>query len=350
MDFTELNPDQRREAINTQQRYQSWRGAKARALAFRGSMVWAKAKGHEYLSRVAYDKRGRRRQTSLGRRSEATERIKAEFERGRDDAAERLKSLAQVMARQSAVNRALGLGRVPLIAARILRALDDSGLLGGGIRVIGTNAIYAYEAAAGVHIDSALTTTEDIDLLLDSRARLALVAANDLEAASLLRVFQRVDRSFQRTDQDFRASNKDGYLIDLVKPLRNPPWSEDPAKLGDDPNDLAAVEIEGLAWHESAPPFEATVIDDRGEPLRLVTSDPRVFAIHKYWLTTRADREPVKRRRDADQACTVASLVATFMPHLPVEARDLRMLPAKLIDEAKPMFVRREALDYSYRP
>ncbi len=344
MEFRELNPDQRREAINTQQRYQSWRDAKARARTFRGSIVWAKAKGHEYLCRVAYDKRGRRRQTSLGRRNETTERIKAEFERGRDDAAERLKSLEQVMARQSAINRALGLGRMPLIAARILRALDDGGLLGGGIRVIGTNAIYAYEAAAGVHIDSALTTTEDIDLLLDTRARLALVAADDLEATSLLRIFQRVDRSFRRTDRDFRAANKEGYLVDLVKPLRNPPWAEDFVRIGDDPNDLAAVEIEGLAWHESAPPFEATVVDDRGEPLRLVTSDPRVFAIHKYWLSTRADREPIKRRRDADQARAVATLVATFMPHLSVEPHDLRMLPAKLIDEAKPMFVRWEPL------
>jgi hypothetical protein len=102
--------------------------------------------------------------------------------------------------------------------------------------------------------------------------------------------------------------------------------------------------------HERAPPFEATVIDDRGEPLRLVTSDPRVFAIHKYWLSMRADREPIKRRRDADQARAVASLVATFLLQLPVGPRDLRMLPAKLIDEAKPMFVRREALDYSCRP
>jgi hypothetical protein len=53
------------------------------------------------------------------------------------------------MVRQAAVNRALGLGRVPLMNARIIRALDKSGLLGAGIRVVGTNAIYAYEAIAG---------------------------------------------------------------------------------------------------------------------------------------------------------------------------------------------------------
>jgi hypothetical protein len=127
--YIEFNPDQRREVINTQQRFQSLREARARARGYRGSMVWAKARGHEYLSRVGYDKRGLRRQSSLGHRSEETERVKAEFERGRDEARERLRDLEEVMARQAAVNRALGLGRAPLLAARILRALDENGLM-----------------------------------------------------------------------------------------------------------------------------------------------------------------------------------------------------------------------------
>lgn len=47
--------------------------------------------------------------------------------RARDDASERLKEL-EPMQRQAAVNRALGLGRVLLIGARIMRALDEHGL------------------------------------------------------------------------------------------------------------------------------------------------------------------------------------------------------------------------------
>lgn len=151
----------------------------------------------------------------------------------------------------------------------------------GRLRVVGTNAIYAYEAAAGVHLDPGLTTTEDIDLLLDSRARLAFIATEDLGAASLLRILQRVDKSFRRTERAFRAANRAGYLVDLVKALRDPPWADGAVRIGDDPDDLVAVEIEGLTWLESAPAFESTVIDERGAPLRLVTVDPRVFAIHK---------------------------------------------------------------------
>jgi hypothetical protein len=336
--YIDLNPDQRREAVNTQQRFQALREARTLARGYRGSMVWAKVGGHEYLSRVGYDRRGRRRQSSLGRRSRETERLKAEFERGREEARRRLRDLNEVMARQAAVNRALGLGRAPPLAARILRALDENGLMEGGLRVIGTNAIYAFEAAAGVHLDPGLTTTEDIDLLLDSRARLAFIATEDLDAASLIRILQRVDKSFRRSERTFRAVNRDGYLVDLVKALRDPPRSDGAIRVGDDPDGLVAVEIDGLAWLESAPKFEATVIDERGEAVRFATVDPRVFAIHKHWMSSRADREPLRRRRDADQAKAVAALVAAFMPQLPLEPSELRMLPGALIDEARPMF------------
>ena len=178
------------------------------------------------------------------------------------------------------------------------------------------NALYAYEAAAGVRIESGLTATEDIDLLLDSRARLQFVATGEAETASLLRVLQQVDGSFERSREPFRARNRDGYIVDI----------------------LEAMSVEGLAWHESAPAFEAVAIDERGEPLRLVASDPRVFAIHKYWLAQRLDREPIKKPRDLQQARVVAALTAAFLPHLRLDGDDLRMLPKELVDEAQPLF------------
>ncbi len=315
-EFSDLNPDQRREAINTQQRFAGLAEAQARRQAFRGSMVWGESKSRQYLMRSAYDKQGRRRQTSLGPRSPETERIKAQFDQGRIEARARWDSLRLVMDRQAAVNRALGLGRVPLLGARIMRALDASGLLGGAIRVLGTNALYAYEAVAGVRIESGLTATEDIDLLLDSRARLQFVATGEEETASLLRVLQQVDGSFERSRERYRARNRDGYIVDLIK----------------------ADEFEGLAWHESAPAFEAVAIDERGEPLRIVASDPRVFAIHKYWLSQRLDREPIKKPRDLRQAQVVAALVAAHLPHLRLDGDDLRMLPKELVDAAMPLF------------
>jgi hypothetical protein len=346
-DFTELNPDQRREAINTQQRYGTLRQVASRARELRGSMVWSTVKGRDYLVRAHYDRQGRRRQTSLGLRSEKTELIKREYDLARAEADTRLDDIATVMTRQAAVNRALGLGRVPLLGARIIRALDEAGLLGAGLRVLGTYAVFAYEAVAGVMLDPGLATTEDIDLLLDTRGQVSLGAvstdavstgAEAIGDHSLLKILQKVDRSFMLSASPFRAANRDGYLVDLIKPLRNPPWSGDGTRPADAPRDLEAVEIEGLVWHENAPPFEAVVLDDRGAPLRIVTSDPRVFAAHKLWLSRRADRAPLQRKRDAAQAQAVAALVTRHMPHLPFITDELRMLPKDVVDQAAYLF------------
>lgn len=338
MEFQELNNDQRREVVNTQQRYAAFRDAKARLAACRGSMVWNEVKGTEYLVRSGYDKAGIRRQTSLGPRSPETERIKAEYDRGRAEAEARFKDINSIMTRQAALNRAVGLGRVPLMGAKIIRALDDNGMLGAGIRVLGTNAIYAYEAAAGVRVDPGLTTTEDIDFLFDSRGGLTFVATEEVSEQSLLNILRKVDRSFRKSRRIFRAENRDGYLVDLIKPLRNPPWRSEQEKIGSDPEDLTAAEIEGLTWHENAPPFEAVGVDDKGEPLRIVATDPRVWAAHKLWLSKRRDREPIKRQRDAAQARAIAALVARYLTHLPFDQEQLRMLPKDLFDSAVHLF------------
>jgi hypothetical protein len=336
--FQELNGDQRREAINTQQRYAAYREAVQRNNEYRGSMGWKHIHEREYLVRSYYGKSGVRRQTSLGLKSKKTEAIKLEFDRGRLEAQKRLKDVQTVMTRQAAINRALGLGRVPLAGAKIIRTIDEAGLLGSGIRVLGTNAIYAYEAVAGVRIDPGLTSTEDIDLLFDARQRLSFVADKDVSQPSLLRLLQKTDSSFRRSSRKFQAANRDGYLVDLIKPVRNPPWAKEKERIGPDENDLTAAEIEGLAWQESAPSFEAVAIDERGEACRIVTTDPRVWAAHKFWLSKRKDREPVKRRNDAAQARAVAQLVVQYMQHLSYAADELRMLPKRVFDEAKALF------------
>jgi hypothetical protein len=338
IEFQELNGDQRRETVNTQQRYAAYREADDRTKGYRGSMVWTQIKGRDYLVRSHYDKSGVRRQTSLGHRSKENEAIKREYERGRSEAQQRLENLRSVLARQSAINRAIGLGRVPLIGAKIIRALDQAGILGSGIRVLGTNSIYAYEAAAGVRIDPSLTTTEDIDLLLDARAGLTFQADENVSHPSLLHLLRKIDRSFERSAQTFRAVNKDGYLVDLIKPLRNPPWEAEKQQTVRDNDDLLAAEIEGLSWHESASSFEVFAIDERGEPFRIVATDPRVWTAHKLWLSNRQDREPLKRRRDKAQAKAIGRLVAAYMPHLPYVSEQLRMLPKAVFDKAAALF------------
>lgn len=340
----ELNNDQRRELINSRQRFEALRNAAARVAAYRGSMVWSRSKDADYLLRSFYDEAtGARRQRSLGVRGAATERKKAEFDSGRAEAKARHDAAREVMVRQAAINRALGLGRVPLLGAKIVRALDDAGLLGRGLRIVGTHALYAYEAAAGVFCEPDITTTEDIDLIFDSRAALRFVATERVAERGLMGLLKRVDRSFERTPQGFRAANDEGYLVDLVKPMRDPPWDEDRSALAADANDLTAVEIEGLIWLENAPSFEAMAIDERGAPLRMLTVDPRAFAAHKLWVSRQPSRDPLKRARDDAQARAVAKLVTTRLEHLAYRADELEMLPRAVFDAAAHLFVREVA-------
>ena len=341
-DFIEFNNDQRRESINTAQRFQAWREAAEREHGYRGSMVWDETAGRRYLLRSYYDEKGLRRQRSLGPESPETIALKQRFDEGRLDAVSTRKKLDVVIGRQAAINRALGLGRVPLLTARILRLLDRRGLLGRGLRVVGTNALYAYEAACGVILDASVTTTEDVDLLFNSRRRLRLVGDPDLPDDTLFQLLKRADRSFTMARQSFRARNDEGFLVDLIKPMSNPPWAKGAMKLSEG-QDLEAAEIEGLVWMENAPSFQQVVIDERGFPLRMIAADPRVFAIHKLWVSSRAERDAVKRVRDRAQSLLVAKLAKTHMQHLPFEPSELRMMPETVVSDALTEFERADA-------
>ena len=66
--FQELNADQRRESVNSRQRFEAWRAAERRLAQHKGSMVWAETKGRDYLRRSYYDEGSVvRRQTSATR-------------------------------------------------------------------------------------------------------------------------------------------------------------------------------------------------------------------------------------------------------------------------------------------
>jgi nucleotidyltransferase-like protein len=48
--------------------------------------------------------------------------------------------------------------------------------------------------------------------------------------------------------------------------------------MADLPNDVEAIAILGLGWLVNSHRVEATAIDERGYPLRMVVGDPRAFA------------------------------------------------------------------------
>lgn len=178
--------------------------------------------------------------------------------------------------------RGVAINRVPSIVTAALRRLDEYGLLGKNLTVIGTNAMHGYESVGGVMFDVGLMATTDVDLLWDARSALKLALLDDEVAeAGVLAVLRKVDRSFEPVRKgSFRAVNKNGFYVDLVKQTPNPPWkSGEPMQIA--AGDLTRSWLPNIKWLLSSAKFEATVIGQDGLPEPMVSPDPRAFAVSR---------------------------------------------------------------------
>jgi hypothetical protein len=61
----------------------------------------------------------------------------------------------------------------------------------------------------------------------------------------------------------------------------------------------------------------------------MVVIDPRAFALHKAWVSSKEDREQVKAKRDFQQA-EAAALIATRYLRRSFDSPDLAALPHSL--------------------
>ncbi len=145
----DIGDDARRQYIDAQSTFTAWEDARSAVAEVRGGMYWKRQGKTDYLIRTS----PKNAQTSLGPRSEETESIHAKFTDRKSRAEARVKDLATELVRHQRMNRALFVGRAPQVLGDVLRALADAGLT-EYFMVVGTHALYAYEAAAGVRFES----------------------------------------------------------------------------------------------------------------------------------------------------------------------------------------------------
>jgi hypothetical protein len=167
-----LSNQQRLHQVNTEQLFENYRSALNHAAAYQYGMRWKTVRSTEYLFR---DKDRRGNGKSLGPRSPETEAVLAAFASGRTVAQERLQLITEKIQEQARLNKALRINRVPRVVARVLRELDRAGLH-DSFTVIGTQALYAYEAVAGAHFLLELLASGDVDLLYDARQKMTVVS------------------------------------------------------------------------------------------------------------------------------------------------------------------------------
>lgn len=304
----ELRPAAQRQYIDAVAVFTAYEEAFAEAAQVRGGMYW---KNTGYLIRTSASGG----EKSLGRRSPETEAIFERFTKRKNEATERLAGLKSSLEEHKRLNRALHVGRVDPLVTSVLARLEAVGLA-EHFRVIGTHALYAYEAAAGIAFEADAVATRDIDLLWDVSRRVQFHTALGRVDKSMLAVLRKVDPSFRvRRSQKYTAVNKDGFEVDI---LRREPVDGDPhpVRLSDDEDDFWVAQAPNAHLLLDAPPFSAVIVASNGAMARMNTLHPLVFARFKHWMAQLPDRDSRKRSRDELQANAVEDVVRKYLPHL----------------------------------
>ena len=254
-------------------------------------------------------------ETSLGARAPETEAIYARFTRRKQESAERMAGLRAALVQQQRLNRALRVGRVDPLVVSLLGRLAST-QLGEHFRVIGTHALYAYEAVAGVRLDAEVLATRDMDLLWDTRKRITFSTRLARVDSSMLGVLKKVDSTFRiRKSQKYTAVNKDGFEVDIIHRERA---GDDPhpIKLSAEDDDFWVVQARRANLLLDSPTFSAVIVASNGTMARMTTVNPVTFVAFKRWLADQPEREAIKRRRDALQADAVQELLEKYLPQV----------------------------------
>lgn len=315
----ELTEGQKRQYIDAEVVFLALMQATKAAGEVRGSMIWRELRGVRKLIRTS----AAGAQKTIGPFSEETQKMYDSFMSRKVSLEERVKALKTQLALQQRLNRAQRVGRVPNIVVGVINALGKAGLQ-SHFMVVGTHALYAYESAAGVRITEQAMATRDVDMLFDTRKRVAFFTAMKKLDSSLIGLLRKVDPSFEVvSEQIYTARNNDGFEVDII---RRHAGTEDPhpLRMSDHEEDFWAVQVSMGEKLLSARPFEQVVVATSGEMALMRTVHPLDFARIKRALSQQASRETVKRGKDALQAQIVTALVADYLPHLADESPVLR--------------------------
>jgi hypothetical protein len=311
LNFGELTEGQTRQYIDAESAWRALGETDTAAREIRGSMMWRQQASGNYLLRVSASGA----QTSLGPHTPEKQDIYERFMARKSTLELRRQQLRTVVAQHVRLNRALRVGRVPNVVVETLNAVARAGLQ-DHFMVVGTHALFAYETACGVRVQTDATATQDIDLLLDTRKYLKFVTTMERLDTSLLGIFQMADKSFSlRPDQRYTAVNDKGFEIDVIRRAAGYAEQLVPER---DPHPMRASAFEDDFWIVQIPTgqrlldggrFSQTVVATNGQMATMHAPDPATFVRIKNAISRRADRDPLKRNKDALQARIVQALL-----------------------------------------
>ncbi len=319
LELRDIGEGARRQYVDARSLFTALEETERQSPKYRGGMYWKKhaRTGIEYLMRTQPDNS----QVSLGPRSPETETTYQRFTTSKGEHLSRLQDMRTEMEVQQRINRALHVGRAPQLLVDILTVFYRAGI-SAHFRVVGTHALYAYEAAAGVRIERReALETRDVDLLWAIGKKIKFQTRLKHSAASLIDLLRKVDGTFQvREDQRHTAVNSKGFEIDFIRPFvpedEQLGQRENPSTMTDAEDDLLAIKAPTARILQGAAPFDAVIISTAGRMARMHTITPLEFVRVKRWLAEAPERDIMKRGRDALQADIIENLVQEYLPHL----------------------------------
>lgn len=302
-----LTEDQLRQFIDAEASFQAAEQAQLAAQELRGSMFWRQEGDVAQLVRATT----RGAQTRLGPQDADTTAIFERFTARKAELQARMASLNAAVDRNQRLNRALRVGRCPNLLVAILNQLDRHGIA-KHFTTVGTHALYAYEAAAGVRLSPGALATQDIDILFDARKRLTFLTQLTRHEVSLIDILKKADKTFSvMPDQLQTAVNAHGFQVDVLRRLAQD-GDDHPMRMSTDEDDFWAVQVGSANALLSARRFSHMVVATNGSMARLDTVNPLDFVRVKRLLAASTNRDPRKRPKDALQADLVEQLIQDY--------------------------------------
>lgn len=307
MNFTPFNSDQARMLVDASHHYDQWLIAKRETAKYPGWMSWREKNGVDYLSSGAGNGK---RNRSHGARSPETEAVLQQFQDGKANAKTLTEDIDTRLNERAPLLRAARLGRIPVPFAKVVRAFDVSGWLGVTLLVTGTHAIAAYEAMAGFFFSSDLAATEDLDFIWRHHEPMEVLVRSG--NTGLLGHLKAIDHTYTvNPEKTFQVRNSKGLVIGFISDIENA--EKTPKEY------LKPIGIDGQEWILAHTPIETVCVDAHGYPVKLVVPDPRIFAVHKLWVSKNPKRNPLKATKDRKQAFAIAELVQLHLPQYPFD-------------------------------
>jgi hypothetical protein len=294
--YIPLNENAIRQQIDSSTVFEEYARAASDARRVRGGMYWKKQGKYEYLVKTQPDGRQKR----VGPRSIETESTYERFTTEKHAAEERLAALKAAVGEAERLNKALRVGHAPKLLVSILNVLEHNGL-SAHFTVIGTHALYAYEAVAGVRFASGAIAAQDVDMLWDAGKSLEFFAEIEKCDTSTLKLLQKVDSSFRHKDTELSTIvNNHGFEVAFLQR----------GQQSNDLSDVFVVQARCGSLLMQAKTFSQVIASTTGKMAVMRTVDPVVFVQYKEWMSFEApDRPAMKRRRDLIQAHAVRRLL-----------------------------------------